>query len=125
MAHDGLGKLGFYILATLYLFMALGSVISTAVINKIGTRFCLILGGVGNTIWIFSTILAAKYALQTHHNFFDSEQFIVFIIFSATIFNGLTVGILWAAANNYVASCAQEDNKGFYFSYYWSIYMCS
>lgn len=66
MDHDGFGKLGFYILALLYLFMAIGSILSTAVINKIGTKLCLIMGGLGNTLWILSTILAAKYAQNTH-----------------------------------------------------------
>ena len=39
--------------------------------------------------------------------------------------NGFTVGVLWACANNYVARCASEENKGFAFSYFWSFYMCS
>jgi hypothetical protein len=42
-----------------------------------------------------------------------------------TAFNGLTVGILWASANSYVASCATEVNKGFFFSYFWCFYMTS
>jgi MFS family permease len=73
MNHDGFGQLGFYILAVLYFCMAVGSLISTAVINRIGTKVCMILGGLGNTAWILSSILAAKYALHTHHEFFDSE----------------------------------------------------
>lgn len=48
MDEDGFGQLGFYILAVLYLFMGIGSVLSTAVINKFGSRYCLILGGLGN-----------------------------------------------------------------------------
>lgn len=48
MSDDGFGQLGFYILALLYFFMGIGSLISTAVINKFGTKVCLIIGGVGN-----------------------------------------------------------------------------
>jgi len=33
---------------------------STAVINKFGTRFCLILGGIGIIFWILSTLLAVE-----------------------------------------------------------------
>lgn len=37
MENDGFGHLGYYVLAVLYFFMGLGSLISTAVINKLGT----------------------------------------------------------------------------------------
>jgi MFS family permease len=59
MNEDGFGQLGFYILAVLYFFMGIGSLISTAIINRYGTKFCLILGGTGNTIWIVTMILVA------------------------------------------------------------------
>ena len=39
--------------------------------------------------------------------------------------NGFTLAILWTAANQYVASCASESNKGFYFSWFWTFYMFS
>ena len=58
MEENGFDSLGFYILAVLYLFTGLGSLVSTAVINKFGTRFCLIMGGIGNIQWILSTLLA-------------------------------------------------------------------
>lgn len=47
---DGFGKLGFILLALLYLNMGIGSLLSTAVINKFGTKFCLIIGGIGVVI---------------------------------------------------------------------------
>jgi MFS family permease len=46
-------------------------------------------------------------------------------LFLSTLINGLTVGILWAAANTFVASCASEESKGFFFGYFWSFYMTS
>eukprot|EP00347_Sterkiella_histriomuscorum_P001726 403370919 len=127
MNEDGFGQLGFYILAILYLFMGIGSLISTAIINKLGSRNCFIIGGLGNVQWIFSTILAAE---QKDKMNFDGSQktpskYIVGLLFFSTMLNGLTVGILWACANNYVARCASEQNKGFAFSYFWSFYMCS
>jgi hypothetical protein len=48
MDEDGYGSLGFYILAVLYFFSGLGSLMSTALIHKIGTKGCLLLGGIGN-----------------------------------------------------------------------------
>ena len=66
MEEDGFGRLGFYILALLYLFMGIGSVISTAMINKWGYKVCLFIGGIGNVQWILSTIIAPeeKYRLR-------------------------------------------------------------
>lgn len=46
-------------------------------------------------------------------------------LFAGTILNGFTVGILWASANQYIADCSSDSNKGFYFSYFWSFYMTS
>lgn len=123
MEEDGLDRLGFYILALLYFFMGIGSLMSTAVINKFGTRFCLILGGLGNVIWILSTLLAVYYEEMRDKGVPDA---IVYIgLFAATIINGFTVGILWTSANQYVADCSTDENKGFFFSYFWSFYMTS
>lgn len=60
MDTDGFGKLGFYILAILYLFMGIGSILSTAMINKYGSRNCLIAGGLGNVQWILTSIFATE-----------------------------------------------------------------
>jgi len=43
----------------------------------------------------------------------------------STIINGFTVGVLWASANQYIADCSSDSNKGFFFSYFWSFYMTS
>ena len=125
MNDDGFGRLGFYILAVLYFFMGLGSLMSTAIINRFGTKFCLMQGGIGNTIWILSTILAAKQSTYKDDNFLETKTFTTVVLFVATIINGTSVGILWASANSYVASCASENDKGFFFGYYWSFYMMS
>jgi hypothetical protein len=59
MEEDDYEELGYYILAVLYFFMGIGSLMSTGAINKLGTRGCLVLGGFGNVVWIASTILPA------------------------------------------------------------------
>lgn len=103
--------------------MGIGSLMSTAVINKIGTKGCLIVGGLGNVVWIMSMLLVAE--KQGSDIFFLPDFYIVVVLFCAAIINGITVGILWASANQYIAECAPDDNKGFYFSYFWSFYMAS
>jgi len=97
MEENGFKQLGFYILAILYFFMGIGSLMSTAIINKYGTRFCLMIGGLGIVVWILSSLLAV----------YDEEMVekgvpmgIIYVgLFIGTIFNGFTVGILWASAN--------------------------
>jgi hypothetical protein len=58
MEEDGFGSLGFFILAVVYFFIGIGSIMSTAIMNKYGTKVALMLGGVGNTCWILSSLLA-------------------------------------------------------------------
>jgi MFS family permease len=50
---------------------------------------------------------------------------ILFGLFAAAVVNGTTVGILWASSNQYIADSSSEENKGFFFSYFWSFYMAS
>jgi MFS family permease len=97
MEENNFEQLGFYILAVLYFFMGIGSLMSTAVINKFGTRFCLMTGGFGIVVWILSTLLAV-YREELIEK--DVPLGVVYAgLFLGTIFNGFTVGILWASAN--------------------------
>lgn len=123
MEENGFESLGFYILAVLYLFMGIGSLLSTAVINKFGTRFCLVMGGIGNIQWIVSTLLAIYQEKILEAGVPNGVIYAGLIL--ATIINGFTVGILWASANQYIADCSTDYNKGFFFSYFWSYYMTS
>jgi len=97
MEENGFETLGFFILAVLYFFMGLGSLLSTAIINKYGTRFCLVIGGVGNVQWIMSTLLAV-YRIDILEQGIPIGIIYCGLLLS-TIVNGFTVGVLWAAAN--------------------------
>ena len=57
--------------------------------------------------------------------FAEYNSFIEAALFAAAVVNGFSLGILWASANNYIADCASEENKGFFFSYFWAFYMAS
>jgi hypothetical protein len=61
MEKEGFGHLGYYVLAILYFFMGLGSIISTAAINKFGTRWCLVFGGIGCVISLIASLMGALY----------------------------------------------------------------
>lgn len=57
MDRAGFGKLGFYNLALISLFCALGGLLSTSVTSKIGTNVSLFLGAIMNAAWIATSIL--------------------------------------------------------------------
>lgn len=46
------------------------------------------------------------------------------VILSAVI-NGLGCGILWTSEGRYVSSCATDETKGFFFGYFYFIFMSS
>lgn len=84
--------------------MGIGSLLSTALINKYGTKACLVLGGLGNVQWILSSILAAQFGeLKELDETATPHPLIAPCILLSTCLNGLTVGILWASANSFVA----------------------
>ncbi|CDW89920.1 major facilitator superfamily protein [Stylonychia lemnae] len=126
MQEDGFGQMGYHILATLYLFMGLGSIFSTAIINKFGSRKCMMMGGLGNAQWIFTTILATEHENKLNQQIIDEPPILITVlIFVSTIINGFTVGILWSCANNYVARNSDPDHKGTGFGIFWTFYMMS
>ncbi len=54
MRQAGLDKVGFYLLGFLFFMMGVGSLMSTAAINKFGTKMCLVFGGIGNMIYLLA-----------------------------------------------------------------------
>lgn len=42
-----------------------------------------------------------------------------------SIIGGFGQGWLWTAQGEYVSLCAKEETKGFYFGFFWAIYMSS
>ena len=59
MRDSGFGSFGYYLLAIIYLCVALCSFIGPAILKRIGTKKCLILGSLGHFTFILSTILPA------------------------------------------------------------------
>jgi MFS family permease len=109
MRDSGFGAFGYYLLAIIYLIMALCSFIGPAILKRIGTKKCLILGSLGHFTFIVSTILPAwrnEYR-QNGINFNkDENKFEKFILskystmgfmIGAAVLNGLGATILWVA----------------------------
>ena len=59
MRDDKFGSFGYYLLAFIYLFMALSSIVGPAILKRIGFKKCLILGSFGHFTFILCSILPA------------------------------------------------------------------
>ena len=54
-----------------------------------------------------------------------NKNLIKFLIILTSAINGAGAGILWVSQGKFIAECACDENKGFYNSYFWAIYMSS
>jgi hypothetical protein len=54
MKNNGLGNLGYTLLAILYLFIGIGSLMSSALLKKWGMKKCMVLGGLGHFTFVFA-----------------------------------------------------------------------
>ncbi len=54
-----------------------------------------------------------------------TNNFVYPMILTTSVINGFAMGFVQPASGNYVADCATEENKGFYFAFFWSFYMGS
>mmetsp|Transcript_43037 Transcript_43037/g.31018 ORF Transcript_43037/g.31018 Transcript_43037/m.31018 type:complete len:129 (-) Transcript_43037:1294-1680(-) len=113
-------------LAVLYFFIGVGSLMSAACLKKLGTKTCLVLGGLGHFIFVFASILPAySHEHPDASSFLLNRGFIKFALLFSSMLNGLGASILWVAEGNYLSQCATESTKGFFFSYFWFILMLS
>jgi MFS family permease len=126
LKNDGFEGLGFYTMATLYLVFAFCSFFSSALVNKMGAKLSLFVGGLCYSFWILCFLPPAFY--QDHKDsdsFIFNRSFITFLsLFSAAI-NGFGAGVLWVAQGKFVGECASDANKGFFFGYFWAFFMAS
>ena len=127
LEDDGFGKLGLYSNAAIYLGIAIGSLLSTGFLNKVGDINSMIIGSFMCVPFMGSFLvpsLKIEY-YQGSESYFFSEGFIFLIIIAFSFLHGLSEALLFVAQGKYIADCATERNKGFFFSYFWAFYMSS
>ena len=127
---DKFDSLGFLSNAFAYAGQGTGSVFCVWVIMKIGaiktmSRFALL-----NMPFLICLLLPAFKSLDQYRDtddvpFLLTKGFVYTIIIITSIVNGFAMGFVQPASGNYVADCATEENKGFYFAFFWSFYMGS
>ena len=115
-------------MATLYLVFAFCSFFSSAIVNRMGAKISLFVGGLCYSFWILCFLPPAFY--PDHKD--DPNPFFLFnktFIYSLSLFsaavNGFGAGVLWVAQGKFVGECATDTNKGFFFGYFWAFFMSS
>lgn len=123
---DGYEGLGFYSNAFAYLGEGIGSIICVFIIMKMGSTKSMSRFAVWNLPFILCLILPAiKSSYMASTSFFLSDGFVYTIVIAASVANGFAMGVVQPASGCYIAECATEENKGFYFAFFWSFYMGS
>jgi hypothetical protein len=82
--------LGYFSLGILYGFLAIGCLISTAVMNRVGVKNSLIIGSLCDSIWIFTSIFPAlRSSYPNSNSLFLSDGFIYFSVIFSSMIDGL------------------------------------
>ncbi|CDW87024.1 major facilitator superfamily protein [Stylonychia lemnae] len=125
---NGFDSLGLYQNATAYFIYIVSSFFGTAFVKKFGSKLTLFFGAACYLINIIEQILPALYAQQPENRdkqFYFRKGFIYSMGILAGVINGIGSGVIWTAQGEYVSNCANDENKGFFFSYFYFIYMSS
>lgn len=129
LREDGFEGLGFYSMAALYLVFAITGFFSKGLVHKMSDnsetkRLPMFIGGLCYFLRIMFFLLPAYFKSESH-SWLTSPTTITVLIIVTAMFNGFGAGILWVAQGEYLSNCASEQTKGFYFSYFFFIFMIS
>jgi MFS family permease len=126
--EDGYDSLGFLSNAFAYAGQGTGSVFCVWIIMKIGAEKSMARFALLNMPFLVCLLLPAYKSIKEYREadpFWLSDGMVYPVIILTSIINGFAMGIVQPASGNYVADCATEENKGFYFAFFWSFYMGS
>lgn len=93
----------------LYTVFSIFCFVAPAILNYLGLRLTLCIGGIG---------YAAYAASLWCYNHTANEPFVIF----GGCWCGLSAAFLWTAEGTAITSFASEDKKGLYVSIFWSIF---
>ena len=113
-------------MAVLYFSIAVSSIMSTALLKKLGTYWCLILGGFGHFCFVFAQIFpAVKYDHPEKDGVITSNGFITALLIVCALINGTGAALIWVSNGNYISELATPKTKGFFYGFFWIVYMMS
>ena len=113
MEQDGFGKLGFYSLGVQAVFQGIGSLLSTALVRKIGSlKKSMVLGAMMNSLWVLQSIIPAmrdrdqKRGIDVNAFWYYSEGFYMATNLFISAISGFFGSLLWVAEGKYISDCA-------------------
>jgi hypothetical protein len=113
-------------MATLYLVFSLSSFFSPFLVTLLGDQLSLFLSGLCYAFWILCFLPPALYPdHRDSSSFIFNRTFIEVLSLVSAGVNGVGAGVLWVAQGKYVGECANEQNKGVLFGYFWAFFMGS
>ena len=99
---------------------------SSWLLNILGLKPAMVLGAFMNSLWVLQGIIPAlKFYDMESDSWFYSQAFYNTINILISAISGYFGCLLWVGEGKYISDCATEENKGFYFGYFWMIYMNS
>ena len=125
MKQNGYENLGFYSIGMIYLMTSVCSFFNAPVVNRLGAKYSIFWGAISFLFWVLSSLIPALKAevYPDSELFLFKDWFVYMIMLTSGGINGLGASILWVGQGKYIASCANEDNKGRFFSLFWFIFM--
>ena len=121
LREDGYKALGFYSMGLLYLVFSVTGFFSKTLVPYLSGFYKplpMVLGSFCYFLRIISFLLPAYFGTNYH-------TLNTIVILLAAVFNGFGAGILWVAQGEYMSESATDATKGFFFSYFFVIFMFS
>jgi MFS family permease len=109
-----------------YLGQGTGSIFCVYITQKIGDSRSMAWASLFAIPFMISLLLPAYKAIYpTSDSFWLKDGFVYTVIYITSLLNGLGEGVSQPASGTYMSDCAIEENKGFYFAFFWAFYMGS
>ena len=99
---------------------------STALFKRLGTYKCLVIGGFGHFCFVLAQIFpAVRYDYPDSTSIVTNDGFIITLLIICAILNGFGASLIWVANGSYISQCATPKTKGFFYGFFWVVYMSS
>jgi hypothetical protein len=100
--------------------------VASRIIQVIGVKQSMSIACLFDGIWAISQALPALKAKDPQNDaWYYSDTSIICANIGAAICSGVGSSLLWVAQGHYISDCAKPSTKGFYFGYFWAMYMAS
>lgn len=97
--------------------------------QKVGVKKSMLAGSFCDSLWILAQLAPSLKSqwkgADSDLPWYFSNGFIYTTNLVGSVTSGLGSSLLWVAQGKFISDCANEKSKGFFFGYFWAIYMAS